>query len=55
VLPPVSTEPPTAPTPAPIAVFRVCCDIPAQPATPSDAAAAIAASALRVIVFIETS
>src|SRR5512139_1672513 len=51
-LPPVRTAPPTAPAPAPMAVFLSCCDIPAQPASPSNVAAAAALTTHVCIDFI---
>src|ERR1700694_860873 len=51
-LPPVRTAPPTAPTPAPIAVSLSRVDISLQPAMPSITAAATALTANLWIVFI---
>src|SRR3989304_524260 len=51
-LPPVRTEPPTAPTPAPIAVLLSCADIPEQPPKPNSTVNAAAFTANLFIVFI---
>ena len=53
VLPPVSTAPPMAPTPAPTAVFCPCADMPAQPPRPSMAATTAAFSDTLCKVFME--